>query len=193
MENATKALLIAAGVMIGMMILSLGVYLYTNLSSYTEEVKEQMEINSNNKFNTQFLKYVNATKCSASEPNKINISGTYYKTEFELTLQDVITAANLAYENNKSHDLEKSVTDYANENSLNSEDLKNSLYVKVTAPVIKDASGTTEAKNEKDLSISASQWLSYDKNGQKYICLPEDVKISEKTGRVYEINFRLKP
>ena len=59
MENATKALLIAAGVLIGIMVISLGVSLYVSLGSYVDSTKEQLELNEISKFNTQFLKYNN--------------------------------------------------------------------------------------------------------------------------------------
>ena len=59
MENATKALLIAAGVLIGMMILSLGVALFYALNGYIEDTQQTMEENALSRFNTQFLKYVN--------------------------------------------------------------------------------------------------------------------------------------
>ena len=57
MENATKALLIAAGVLIGMIILSMGVYLFSGISSYMSETQEIIENNAINKFNTQFFNY----------------------------------------------------------------------------------------------------------------------------------------
>ena len=78
MENATKAMLIAAGVLIGMMILSLGVALFSELNSYVETSNEQIKFNEQNSFNTQFTKYAN----------------------MDLTIQDIVTVANLAHENN---------------------------------------------------------------------------------------------
>ena len=85
MENATKALLIAAGVLIGMLILSLGVYLYYSIGVYVERAQEQIAIQELDKFNTQFYNY-------QAVENEI------------FSFQDVITAANLAYENNKKYD-----------------------------------------------------------------------------------------
>ena len=85
MENATKALLIAAGVLIAMMILSMGVYLYYSIGSYVERSQEQIAQQELDKFNTQFYNY-------QAVENEI------------FSFQDVITAANLAYENNKKYD-----------------------------------------------------------------------------------------
>lgn len=79
MENATKAMLMAAGTLIGVMILSLGVALYSELQSYVESSQEIIEFNEQRAFNTQF---------------------TNYENRGNLTIQDIITAANLAYESN---------------------------------------------------------------------------------------------
>jgi len=80
MENATQALLISAGVLIGILILSLGVYLFTTMGGYAAETQEKIDRNNVNKFNDEFLRY----------------SGLN-----ELTIQDVITVKNYALENNK--------------------------------------------------------------------------------------------
>ena len=42
---------------------------------------------------------------------------------------------------------------------------------------------------EKDINERASEWLQQD-NDYEYKCTDIDVKISEKTGRVYEITFK---
>ena len=56
MENATKALYIAAGVLMGIMILSLGVILFSSLQSYIDEYKEEIEFNELNTFNNKYQK-----------------------------------------------------------------------------------------------------------------------------------------
>ena len=78
MENATKAMLIAAGVLIGIMIISLGVALFAELDIYVESSYEQIRFNEQNSFNAKFTQYIRN----------------------DLTIHDVITAANLANENN---------------------------------------------------------------------------------------------
>ena len=57
MENATKALLMAAGVLIGIVILSLGVYLYGTIGNYVQMSQEEMNNQALIKFNTQFYNY----------------------------------------------------------------------------------------------------------------------------------------
>lgn len=80
MENASKALIMAAGVLIGIMILSLVVYLFVSFGSSTAQIGEKIKQDQLNKFNSQF---------------------TSYEGKEGLTIYDVITVANLATENNK--------------------------------------------------------------------------------------------
>ena len=54
MEDATKALLMAAGVLIGLMILSLGVSLFSSMNAYTDIKQQQIEENGLQQFNEQF-------------------------------------------------------------------------------------------------------------------------------------------
>lgn len=91
MENATKALLIAGGTLIGIMILSLGMTLFAEMSSYVESSQATIRSNELNAFNTQFLKYYYADYDTNASAN--------------LAIHDVITVANLAKENNTSYNL----------------------------------------------------------------------------------------
>lgn len=79
MENATQALIIAAGVLVGVLILSLGIYLATTLAGYSENTQSKIEKNTLAQFNDEFLKYSGLT---------------------DLTMQDIITVKNYALENN---------------------------------------------------------------------------------------------
>ena len=155
MENAVKALLMAAGVLIGVMILSLGVTLYSSLNTYVETSKEEMVSKQVQQFNEQFTKYINC--------NNFND-----ETEFTLTIQDIVTAANTAYENNQSYGL----TTYENNNYY--------VTVKLNGVALEQKINTETAKILEDLL------------GQEvvYKCRRKDVKINEITGRVYEVNFR---
>ena len=169
MENATKALLIAAGVLIGIMVLSLGVSLYFSLGSYVDSTKEQLEANEIAKFNTQFIKYNNTT---------LNEEGNEVVT-FRVGIQDVVTAANIAYENNK------------NLGDINGEANENNLFVAVNVKY----NGSQQLNNiQVNINSQAtnvwnsSKLLSGD-NGYQYTCYTANIKISNVTGRVYEINF----
>ena len=83
MENASKALLMAAGVLMGMMILSLAVYLFANFGGTSSQIHENAETNQLNQFNSQFTSYV----------GKENV-----------TIHDVISMANLATQNNQNYE-----------------------------------------------------------------------------------------
>lgn len=156
MENATKALLIAGGVLLGVLIVSLGVYLYYALGGYITGTQERMEANAKHKFNTQFLKYIDST---------------------ELTIQDVITVANLANQNNMEH-------------GLTAPDEGFSYYVTVNA----NLNGNGMQRNiEQDVTTDSESWLQESVNsGINYIyqCNSADVIYSAETGRIFEINFR---
>ena len=86
MENASKALLMAAGVLIGILILSLAVYLFATFGATSSELHRQNDANRINEFNTQF---------------------TSYEGKQGITIYDVITVANLATENNVYYELPK--------------------------------------------------------------------------------------
>ncbi len=105
MENASKALIMAASVLIGVVILSLATYLYLSFSSSANEVQKQMEEGQLQQFNNKFTSY---------EDKKEN-----------LTIYDVITVTNLAIENNKYYGL----SEFSNNNfyitvKLNNEELQ---------------------------------------------------------------------
>ena len=57
MENASKALIMAAGVLIGVLILSLAVYLFFDFASTSSELHEETRLNQVNEFNAQFTSY----------------------------------------------------------------------------------------------------------------------------------------
>lgn len=152
MENAVKALLIAAGVLMGMMIVSIGVSLYTSLSEYVESTQNEIAMTELQQFNDQFFKYINYNDSTRT-------------TEFTITIQDVVTAANTARENNKFYDL--------------SEYKDGSYYV------IVKLNGTAL----ENIITSNSAEILLNGLGQEYKCGSTDVLISQTTGRVYEVNF----
>lgn len=82
MENASKALLMAAGVLIGILILTLAAYLFLSLSNSTATMEKQMATSEIDNFNNQF--YI-------------------YKDKKDCTIYDIYSAANLAAESNKKY------------------------------------------------------------------------------------------
>ena len=57
MENASKALLMAAGVLIGLMVISLGVYLFTQFGGTSAQIHNNIEESQIAQFNSQFTAY----------------------------------------------------------------------------------------------------------------------------------------
>lgn len=82
MENASKALIMAAGVLIGILIISLAVYLFVDFGSTSAEINAQNAEKQINQFNSKFTSYADK----------------------DLTIYDVITVVNYAKENNKYYD-----------------------------------------------------------------------------------------
>ncbi len=86
MENASKALLMAAGVLIGMIVISLAVYLFVSFGSSSAELHREQEQQRLNEFNAQFTSYVGLEN---------------------ITIYDIVTVANLATENNTYYEFTK--------------------------------------------------------------------------------------
>ena len=81
MENASKALLMAAGVLIAIMVASIFALLFSTMSEYTRSYEERKQTEELQAFNLQFEKYLQ------------------YKddgTQIGVTAQDIVTVINLA-------------------------------------------------------------------------------------------------
>ena len=87
MENASKALIMAAAILIGIIVLSLGVYLFVTFGKSAAETEEQNRQTQIAQFNSQFTKYDKQT---------------------DTTIYDILTVANLAQENNRNYGLNAS-------------------------------------------------------------------------------------
>ena len=97
MENATKAFIMAAGVLLGVLILLLGIYLFSIFSQYSANAYGTMEKNQIAQFNSQFFKYYgNTTYNYVDENGKEKI----VTKPIECTAHDVISIINLAQQNN---------------------------------------------------------------------------------------------
>lgn len=90
MENASKALIMAAGVLIGILILSLAVFLFVDFGSTSSQIYDEVEVRQLAQYNAQY---------------------TIYAGRDNITIYDIITLANLAKENN---DYYEAYTDYEN-------------------------------------------------------------------------------
>lgn len=80
MENASKALLMAAGVLMGILVLSLIVYIYATFSDSTQKNMQQLEENEIMAFNNKYL---------------------VYDGREDLTCYDILNVANMAIKDNE--------------------------------------------------------------------------------------------
>ena len=67
MENATKALLMAGGVLIAIIVLTIGILLYNSYSNQAETYNQIISITEIQKFNSQFEVYVGREDITAQE------------------------------------------------------------------------------------------------------------------------------
>lgn len=90
MENASKALLMAAGVLIGVMVMSLGVYLFSNFAGTSSQIHDNIEQNQIEQFNSQFTTYVG---------------------DENVTIYEVVSMASLATQNNQNYEFPHQTAD----------------------------------------------------------------------------------
>lgn len=161
MENASKALLMAAGVLIGILILSLAVYLFATFGFSSAQMHKQIEADRLNEFNTQF---------------------TSYEGKEDITIYDVITVANLAKENNEYYQL--------NESNNNNFYIKVSISEGEQNIENKDNRGIENLIKDNTKIENMLDNTDEDGNIYKklptYKC---KVEINSKTGRVYKVMF----
>jgi len=67
MENASKALLMAGGVLLALMILTVGIILYNSFSNTTDQYAERLSTTELNEFNTKFEVFRGRTDITAQE------------------------------------------------------------------------------------------------------------------------------
>ena len=152
MENAAEALKIAGELLIGLLLISLLIFVFNRISSIEEEKSQQELIQQTTEFNNKFNAF-----------DKSSMYGT-----------DLISVLGLAYANNKSANLAKQKNNneigdgYYNpevEGSINIKfKVKNNIYKTVTTEVYKVQNGesTLETKNveQKGEIFKANIWYS---------------------------------
>ena len=163
MENAAKALYIASGVLIGALIIVVAVTLFSNLQVYVDESRDQIRFNDLNSFNTKYTNYIN----SMDDGRTI---------DFELKIQDVVTAANLAYENN----LKLNYDAYKNVDPPESND---NLYVAVY--LISTSLGKTRMDGNNDINKIMQNNLD-----KTYLCNNSSIEYNPNSGRVCKVTFK---
>ena len=163
MENAAQALIIAGGVLIGIILLSIAAYLGLTMSEYAANTQAQINRNEVNQFNQRFIEYEGLDN---------------------LTIQDVITVKNLALEENKKYFGYNSKTDRAsNDNDYIDVILKDSIYIYI----LDESDKLPAPDNDKECTNEnlLNKYL-----GKEFKCT--EVELHPVSGRVNKINFEKK-
>lgn len=154
MENASKALLMAASMLIGLLILTLAVYLFATFGAQASQIRKENEIQQKRQFNEQFT--------------------IYEQQSGNVTIYDVVTAANVAKDNNEYYGFisKNSSGKYIDLYNSTKDGKDNYISVYLDSSSIENNDDTT----------------SFIKNNMesKYNC---KVDISSTTGRVYKVTF----
>ena len=104
MENASRALMIAGGVLVGIIILAIAVTLFSNFSAFGRSTYERVEAAQIDAWNNSYTKYYG--NISVEIPK---ITGTGVETvivPIPLSAHDVVTIANQAMQNNIDHEFD---------------------------------------------------------------------------------------
>ena len=170
MENASKALIMAAGVLIGIMILSIAVYLFATFGTRSAELHEQIDQDRLNQFNTQF---------------------TSYETNNEITIYDVISVANLAKQSNANNGFETIDT------SANSFYISVSVKTRQngSTKIYTHIENQSHSSYEPNLISKEGYITATDEAGNSYQTLPTyncTVNINQVTERVNNVEFVIK-
>ena len=88
MENATKALLIAGGVLIAIIILTIGVTLYSMYSNQSKEYSQIITTTEIQKFNSKFDVYVGRTDITAQEVASVVNLAKEYRDEVQIIIKN---------------------------------------------------------------------------------------------------------
>lgn len=165
MENAAKALLIAAEVLIGVLVLSLAVYLFTSFSQRYAEINEQRQEQQLVEFNSTYTRYSNRT---------------------DLTIYDITTIISNAKQNNKNYIDE--------DGNINSGEEQNIIEITIkykgglrqpTKAIYKNVSNELEqiGKTEIDTLIKLDQNEITEASMPQYTCIEinynEDQRVNE--------------
>lgn len=88
MENASKALIMAGSMLIGVIIISIGVYIFTTFGGSSKNIQEQVDNRVLAEFNNNFEKFLGSDECTIHDiVNTISFAKKNNK-EFEFTDAD---------------------------------------------------------------------------------------------------------
>ncbi len=139
MENASKALLMAAGVLMGVLVLALIIYLYTHFGAEAQKFTEIINQHQLTKYNAQY---------------------TVFDGRKDLSVYDVVSIINTAYENNEKHKEDSTYeTEYKVSVTLNGSEKADVTYSNLSEEMTKLIENNYETKYKCNVSF-------YDDNGK---------------------------
>lgn len=169
MENASKALIMAASILVGVMIISIGVALFNSFSDFGKSTLNKVEDAKISEWNNNYLKYYGKIIHTDEK-------GKEYESPIEVNAHDIVSVSNNAKQNNKNYELEKQNYD------------ENSYYVQVQ--VEKDSHFEAKTDEEKNEFLKQNSLVKNEDNTfstKYYMCT--EIKISSVTKRVMYIKF----
>ena len=92
MDNASKALIMVGAILISVMLISLGVFLFTYARGKAEEQTQVMDATTIAAFNEQFLSYCGAGKAPSTAKAAISLANATKNTAHVVTLVTTTTA-----------------------------------------------------------------------------------------------------
>lgn len=172
MENASKALLVGAGILLAILIISLATRLFRSASGVAKTYDQTMQSTEITKFNTNFTKYLDAGVKDASGNTKRESANIY----------DVISLANFAKDYNNNFSDETIDND---SKVLVHIDIKN---VNESDPKITDVQNFS--KKAQDYLISKCYYQSNTSpNAKSIITFKIKIEENNETGRIIHASF----
>lgn len=167
MENASKALIMAASVLLGVMIISIGAVLFQTFSQFGKSTIEETNEAKIAEWNNTYLKYYgNTTRIE---------NGKKIEAPIPVTAHEIVTLLNSARQNNIDNEL----TAQSGKN-------ENSYYVQIDIDSKKNAEKWNDETKNRFLQENALQANNHDV--KYYKCTKYE--ISEVTKRVMYMQFK---
>lgn len=183
MENASKALIMAASILLGVMIIAIGVYLFSSYAQYSSSTYKKIEQAQIDQFNSQFLKYYGSEEVTIRSYSSDPASEKKEIVPILCTAHDIISLANLAQKNNQYYEIENEVTEGGSEAS-------NYIQIKLK----KVDNNIEKWTEEKKIDFLKKSTYSVTINGKvrvknRYYYINSEPKINSGTKRVYYLEF----
>lgn len=165
MENASKALIMTASILIGVIILSIGVYLFTAFGGTSKEIQEQVDSRVLAEFNNNFLKYQGNIRC---------------------TIHDIVNLAKFVQKTNEQMEIDTS-NDFYIKVFLGAKNDSNDLTQHYTE---KGTKSWTNLLSENSVKIYTDKSEKQTADTKYYTCIEVNFENRSQPNRVSSILFR---